>query len=555
MLAEAKALLRAGQLREAEHLYRSILQADPGQVEALYLLAVVCDALHDRGAAAEALERLLELEPNHPQAHNHLGALLAEQGDLEAAIAHFLEAGRLNPDWAEPRDNLTSARVAKHNQQGLQLATEGKLDLAAAAHRAALALRPDDAAAHGNLGNVLKAQGDLAAAAECYRHALRLAPRAAEGHYNLGVLCGEQARWEEAETHLRRAIELAPEDPAAHCELGRVLLEQGNPRQAVGSYRRAVELAPNFADARFHLAFALLLTGAFAEGWREYEWRLAWKGMEGPPLAEPRWAGSPVPDGAILLRCEQGFGDALQFIRYAQAVKQRWGTVIVECRRPLARLLARCAGVDRVVVRGETRPSFDAHAPLLSLPGIFGTVLENIPAEVPYLVPDAALVAHWRAELARDRSFRIGISWQGDPTHANDRNRSFSLAHFRGIAHTRGVRLYSLQMGAGREQLVHVAQAWPIVDLGDHLGDFHDTAAIMRNLDLVITCDSAPAHLAGGLGVPVWVALARAPDWRWLVDRDDSPWYPTMRLFRQERSGQWGEVFERIAAELAGRLA
>jgi ADP-heptose:LPS heptosyltransferase len=237
-------------------------------------------------------------------------------------------------------------------------------------------------------------------------------------------------------------------------------------------------------------------------------------------------------------------------VRYAELVKQQGATVIVECKPPLARLFASCPGVDRVMTRGEPLPRFDVWTTLLSLPGIFETSLATIPAKVPYLWPSEALVEQWKDELSKEKAFKIGIAWQGNPTQLSDRFRSLPLAHFAGIAATRGVRLYSLQMGAGREQLADRANALPITDLADRLGDFHNTAAIIRNLDLVITCDSSPAHLAGALGVPVWVALAFAPDWRWMLKRPDSPWYPTMRLFRQQSSGDWDGVFESIRDEL-----
>jgi ADP-heptose:LPS heptosyltransferase len=217
--------------------------------------------------------------------------------------------------------------------------------------------------------------------------------------------------------------------------------------------------------------------------------------------------------------------------------------------------LKTCPGVDEVIIAGSSPPKFDFAVPLLSLPGVFGTTLETIPADVPYLWPDEALVDRWRRELRRDGQFSVGIAWQGNPTHGADEFRSIPLACFEPFAHLEGARIYSIQLGAGREQLAAAAKDWPIVDMGDRLGDFHNTAAIVRNLDLVITCDSAPAHLAGALGVPVWVALAFAPDWRWMIDRDDCPWYPTMRLFRQPRPKDWGAVFAQIAQELRKRLA
>jgi hypothetical protein len=251
------------------------------------------------------------------------------------------------------------------------------------------------------------------------------------------------------------------------------------------------------------------------------------------------------------LWAEQGLGDTLQFIRYAPRVKQRGGIVLVEPPAPLARLVAGCPGIDRLVAPGSVlADSFDVHAPLMSLPGLLGTTLATVPARVPYLVADAALTGSWREQLRPLRGFKIGIAWQGNPQHPRDRFRSIPLSQFAPLAGIEGVRLLSLQKGPGSEQLAAVAHHFVVTDLGSQLDDMMDTAAVMRNLDLVITADTAIAHLAGALGVPVWVALPVAPDWRWLLERQDSPWYPTMRLFRQARWGDWEDVFQRLAAAL-----
>jgi hypothetical protein len=227
-----------------------------------------------------------------------------------------------------------------------------------------------------------------------------------------------------------------------------------------------------------------------------------------------------------LLRGEEGMGDNIQMIRYAKLVNERGGPVIAEVPAPLASLAASCPGIDRVVVAGQPLPDFDVYAHTLSLPLLFGTTLAGIPARVPYLEPDANLVEAWREELAGDGGFKVGIAWQGNPNHKADRYRSIPLEHFTRLADVPGVRFYSLQLGPGREQLADWKGSQPISDFGDRLGDFNSTAALVKNLDLVISCDSAPAHLAGAIAAPVWVALAITPDWRWLLERSDSPWYP-----------------------------
>ncbi len=315
-----------------------------------------------------------------------------------------------------------------------------------------------------------------------------------------------------------------------------------------------LQLDPNLADAHLNLAQGLLRSGNFAEGWAEYEWRWQRKGMAEAVLDQPRWTGSPLAGRAILLRSEQGFGDLLQFVRYADLLHRQGGTVIVESPPVLASLMRSCPGVDRVVVHGEPLGEFDVHVPLLSVPGILGTSPETIPAKVPYLWPMQESIERWHEELAAESRLKIGIAWQGNPANLMDAFRSIPLAQFAAIARMRGVQLYSLQSGAGREQLAEVIDDWPIVDFGDGLGDFQTPAAVMRNLDLVISCDSAPAHLAGALGVPVWLAITVVPDWRWMLNRQDSPWYPTMRLFRQTRLGDWGGVFQDIQHALTSSL-
>jgi hypothetical protein len=261
----------------------------------------------------------------------------------------------------------------------------------------------------------------------------------------------------------------------------------------------------------------------------------------------------------ILLHAEQGLGDTIQFVRYAPLVKARGGRVLVECRRPLLGLLKTCPGIDRLVVAGDPLPAFDVHAPLLSLPGILGTVLEAIPCSIPYLTADPALVAQWRDKLAALDGVRVGIAWQGNPQYLMDRQRSIPLAQFAPLADLPGVRLISLQKGPGAEQIGQLQGRFPVVDwtadLDERSGPFMDTAAILANLDLVILSDSVLAHLAGALGVTVWMAVPKLPDWRWLLDGEDSPWYPTMRLFRQQAWGNWPDVFQQMRSALTERIA
>jgi TPR repeat/Glycosyltransferase family 9 (heptosyltransferase) len=382
------------------------------------------------------------------------------------------------------------------------------------------------------------------------RRALEIAPDYAEAHNNLGNALRERGEFDGAEACYRRALELKPDYAEARHNLGNAFKSRGHLAEALDCYDRALAIRPDLAQVHLSRAMALLEAGDFERGWPEYEWRLKCPQCAIPHLPQPRWDGGPLGGKTILLYADHGLGDAIQFIRYAPMVKGRGGRVIVLCRAPLARLLATCAGVDLVVVEGAPVPDCDVQAPLMSLPGIFGTDAASVPADDPYLSADPDSVDAWAEDLALSDDLCVGIAWQGNPEYIRDHLRSFRLDRFEPVARRPGVRLYSLQKGHGSEQIAELAGRFPVTDLGGRLDDLMDTAALMMNLDLVIAADTAVAHLAGALGVPTWVSLPIEPDWRWMSGRDDSPWYPTMRLFRQRRRGDWDDVFARIAAAL-----
>ena len=389
------------------------------------------------------------------------------------------------------------------------------------------------------------------------RHALELQPDCAMAPSYLGHALADEGKLGEAVACLRLDLELNPDFDVAHNNLGGALYGQGKLDDAVACYRRALELKPDHAELHLNLALWSLLTGDFERGWAEYEWRAQTQHLrvERRIFLQARWDGQPLEGRTILLHSEQGLGDAIQFVRYVPLVKQRGGTVFVECPGSLVSLLTSCAGIDRLVGRGDELPAFDVQAPLLSLPRIFHTGLRDIPAAIPYLFAVPGLVEHWRQELGSVAGFKIGMVWQGNPMHKQDRARSLRLSRFEPLARMPDVQLISLQVGPGSEQLRDSANRFRVTDVGSRLRDFRDTAAVMLNLDLVICCDTAVAHLAGALGVPVWVALPLVPDWRWLLDRSDSPWYPTMRLFRQDTRGDWPGVFRKIEVTLGEHMA
>jgi hypothetical protein len=302
---------------------------------------------------------------------------------------------------------------------------------------------------------------------------------------------------------------------------------------------------------------AFLVRGDFERGWQENEARWQCKDFNPRNFKPPRWDGGSLEGRRILLHAEQGFGDTFQFVRYARLVKEeRGGRVILWCPRPLAPLMNQCPYLDKVTIEGEKLPEFDCHLPLLSSPKLFGTTLATVPCQTPYLYAKPDLIQSWREELSYIQAFRIGINWQGNPRYRGDRHRSIPLEQFAPLAKVPGVRLVSLQKGLGTEQIDKVAGKLSVTTLGAHrdeaAGAFMDTAAVLMNLDLIVSSDTSLVHLAGGLGVPIWIALPWAADWRWLLQREDVPWYPTMRLFRQREPGDWTEVFTRIANELQG---
>jgi tetratricopeptide (TPR) repeat protein len=544
---------QAGDLARAEALYRQALQADPAHAGGWFLLGLACRGRGDLAAAEAGYREALRLRPDFFEALNNLGNVYAAQGRLDEAAAYYRRLLQLRPDYVEAHNNLGAAlrylgdfdgaaasyRAALRlrpnypdalNNLGDVLTRQGRLDEAVATFRDALRQRPDYPEAYSNLGVALRQQGKFDDAVASYRDALRCRPGYVEVHYNLGMAYWEDGRPEEAVAWYRRALELRPDYAEALFYLGQALRALGRRDEALAAYRRLLDLDPgNDAEAHLGRALARLLLGDYAQGWPEYEWRWRTSEFGRPPARAPSWDGSPLDGRTILLHAEQGLGETLQFVRYAALVKARGGTVVLACQRPLLRLLAGCPGVDRLVPQDAAWPACDVQAALLSLPALLGTTSPAaVPATVPYLSADPALVEQWRRELARFPGFRVGVSWQGNPRNRLDRYRSVPLRLFAELARVDGVRLFSLQKGAGTEQLQALPADCPVVDLGSRLdeasGPFLDTAAVMKGLDLVITVDTALAHLAGALGVPVWIVLAATSDWRWLLDRADAPW-------------------------------
>lgn len=349
---------------------------------------------------------------------------------------------------------------------------------------------------------------------------------------------------------LRRALGVA-RTAEGYNDVGAAFDELGETGEAAGCYERAVKLRPELAEARYNLAVARLKLGDYERGWRDYEWR--WK-VRGFPArqrvcVQPLWDGGPLVGRTILLHAEQGLGDTMQFIRYVDLVAMKGGRVVVECQQELAGLIGRMAGVGEVVTRRQGVARFDTHCPLMTLPGLLGTRVGTIPRQVPYLGAEAGAVREWGGKAgAAAGAVRVGLVWAGGAAYRKDGARSMGLGELGALWGVGGVEFYSLQKGPGAEEAAGSGLA--MSDLTGGLRDFSDTAALVANLDLVIGVDTSVIHLAGALGKPVWTLLAYASDWRWMREREDSPWYPTMRLFRQRRMGDWGEVVGRVAGAL-----
>jgi Flp pilus assembly protein TadD len=452
---------------------------------------------------------------------------------------------------AIPRD---CQRADELLQEGNKQIGEGRIAAAQESFKQALLLDSLNPSIHHDLGVSFAKQGMLPRAIACFRRSLELAPQNANAYANLGLAFLHNEQIDEAVAHLQKAIFLGGGSADVHNNLGVALMQVPDPVAAAESYRRALYLKPDYAAAHYNLARALLIQGDFVQGWLEYEWRYDFAGKPDRHELDRRWAGQRIDGKTLLLHAEQEIEDVIQFARYIPHIKRRGPTrIVLACPAPLVMLMHGCSGLDQVFVSGGSLPHFDLQARLMSLPGILETTLETIPTPIPYIHPDPAMAQAWKARLESLHGFKVGIAWQGNPQHRGDRQRSVPLEQFKILSQIEGVKLVSLQRGAGCEQIEKLKNE---IDLETFQGVEEEadgllrTAAIIKNLDLLITIDTAVAHLAGAMGVPAWVALPLAADWRWLRDREDSPWYPHMRLFRQHRRNDWTSVFEAIALEL-----
>jgi tetratricopeptide (TPR) repeat protein len=497
--------------------------------------------------AAECFRRAIALNSNSADYFVNLANVLAELGDFQAAKASYLRALKLEPSSIDLHLNLALLLTLCEDFPG-----------AAASYQRAAQLDPNRASTQVNLGIALTQVERLSEAILAFQTATRLAPRDAEAHQNLALALVQSGDVDAGRKSLQQALQLRPNFPEAHCAFACALMDHGLLSESLAHFDAALKLKPDYQAAIRLRAVTLLLAGDYARGWREYDQRIKESLIVQAAHQSPLWDGSPLAGRTLLLEAEQGFGDTIQFVRYTQEIKRTHDCrVIVAVQPPLVPLLTGSAGADVLIPQTEPRPRFDVWLPLLSLPRIFGHDPTCFPAPIPCLRADAARVQKWKARLSPMEGLKIGIVWQGSKYSHRDRLRSFRLSALAPIAQVPGVSLISLQKGYGTEQLANLTE-FHVHTLGEDFdnsgGAFLDTAGVMQSLDLVISADTAVAHVAGALGRPVWLALAFVPDWRWTMHGSTTSAYPTMRLFRQAKPGDWASVFQEMAEEIKSLL-
>lgn len=579
LVANALYSHRAGQLDHAAPLYKEALTINPIHVEALHYFGVLQHQRHNHADAASLLDKALDLAPADAVCWSNRGLVAAALGQHREARRCYTQALQLDSGFADARNNLgvtfqalgelegavhqyrqalvlNPSLVDAHLNLGTVLTRLERYDEALACYEQALTFDPHSAEAHFNAGNALTAKGDSLAAIERFRRAIELQPSFAKAHINLGSATGKLGNYAEAEQHYRQAVAINPNPTNLVC-LGGSLGAQGKLDEEEVFYRRALQIDPNYVDAHQNLAWTLLKRGDYAQGWAEYAKR--WRPGDYAAIAVEgltEWRGEPLDGRSILLVGDQGFGDQLQFLRYARVLENLGATVDVCVREPLLPLAQRVPGVRRAW-SGKVEGQYDFWAPLMSVPSCVGTELNTIPAEVPYVFADAAKVERWRERVNQAAGTRrkIGLVWAGSPTFGNDRYRSMQFADLAPLGQLDGIAWFSLQKGPAQAQLADAPTDFQPFDFTGELTDFTETAALVMNLDMVIAVDTGVAHLCGALGKPVWVLLPANSDWRWLENRSDSPWYPTARLFRQAVLGDWAPLVASVVRTLCSNRA
>jgi tetratricopeptide (TPR) repeat protein len=577
-LRTAVALHQKGKLEPARVLYQEILAEKPDQADALHMLGLIAIQTQHWATAVTLISRSLEVDPSNPVAYSNRGVALHGLGQPEAALSSLNQSIALNSRNPQayfgravvlrelnfPRDALRDfdraivlepGFVEAHFHSGLTLVDLTRYQAALDRYDRTIALKPDHAEAHINRGNILRKLGRPNEAVSSYTEAIRVRPSSALAYSNRGSALRELRQLEAAVQSYDRAIAIKSDYARAYFNRGVVLTELRQFDQALATYDAVLAIKPDYADAHYLRSLLLLLTGDYSHGWLEHEWR--WGSDSGSfkeerrGFSQPLWLGEQsIVNRTVLVYAEQGLGDTLQFSRYASLLAMRGAKVILEVPATLAGLLAQLEGVSQVVVRGAPLPNFDYQCPLMSLPLAFKTTLATVPAAASYLRGDVSKVLHWQRVLGAKHKPRVGLVWRGNPRNPNDHNRSIRLDSLvQGLP--TGFQYVSLQKDLTDFDRGTLAENPHILNFDTEQHDFTDAAALCECMDLLISVDTSVAHLSAAMGKPTWILLAFAADWRWLLDRSDTPWYPAARLYRQRRAGAWPEVLARIAADLA----
>jgi Flp pilus assembly protein TadD len=508
-MQQAVQLQQAGRLIDAEKIARQILAVCPDHDGAVHLLGVIARVTRNTEPAIELFRRAIAINPHVAGYYNNLGNALTDKGLRDEALSAYRNAIQIDPGFALAYYNVGETLIGMNRFE--------LLDEAIAATR----------------------------------EAIRLMPGHVESQSNLSVALRKQEKFDQAIDACRGALAINPNHAAAFNNLGNALKERGDFRQSIAAYKEAIRCQSDFDTAHYNLGMVSLLIGDFSLGWKEYEWRLKNNAVWPKDVPQIRWGGEQLAGKRILLWGEQGMGDIIQLVRYVPLVAELGGRTVVKCYPALVRVLRGDPRLGQVLAMEDPLPPCDVECPIVSLPMVFKTKLESIPASVPYLTPESALREAWKRKLSPSGGdLRVGLVWAGNPNFRDDRTRSLRLEQLAQFGAVRNVQFYSLQKGPPGEQAKNPPPGLNLIDLGPQLDDFADTAAVMSLMDLIITTDTSIPHLAGALGRPVWLMLQFVPDFRWLLDRDDSPWYPTMRLFRQKTRGDWPGVIGRVTEAL-----
>jgi Tfp pilus assembly protein PilF len=515
----------------------------------LHMLGMVAYHMGVHDVAVNLMGEAVRIQSEVAFYHHDLGNVFLSQNRIDEAILCFRNVLRLDPNFVRAYYHLS-----------LAFAKKDLLDEAMQSLLIALKLRPDYPDALYQVGFIFGEQNKPDEAIACFEKLGEMEPARTEVLFALGVALGSIGREDEAIDCYRKVLKIEPDHVYTLNNFGMLLKEQGEIEQAMDMYRKAIEIRPELVGPHWNLSHALLLTGDLEAGWKEFEWRLRkddWQKANLRSCKVPLWKGESFAGKTLFIHDEQGLGDTIQFVRYLPMAKALGGDIIFETQEPLIGLFKDFQGIDRLIPKsteGVSPTDMDFYTPLLSLPAIFNTTLDTMPGTLPYLHADVDKTGYWRERLPGN-GFKVGIVWAGGAKNPNDRNRSCRLRQFESIANISGVRLIGMQKGKAAEQVKALPPGMVVINYGPELEDFTDTMGLIENLDLVIAVDTAVAHLVGAMGKPVWLVLTFAHHWPWLLNRTDSPWYLSMRIYRQKKKGDWASVFDRIGKDLQRQIA